>query len=46
LKQLDKDKQEVVTNIAQYYQTDETLVENDINELIKSLIEQELVIAE
>ena len=43
LKQLGNDKQEVIANLAKYYQTDQTQVESDINELMDSLIEQKLV---
>jgi len=45
LKQLSKEKQEVISAIAKHYKTDQAQVENDIDELINSLIEQKLILS-
>ena len=44
LKQLNDDQQEVVANIAKYYQTDQKEVAKDIDELIEQLLDKKLLI--
>jgi len=44
LKQLNDDPQEVVANIAKYYQTDQKEVAKDIDELIEQLLDKKLLI--